>query len=103
MLGHGLTKRLGKNASLVASATVIAASISNVIYISDAYHPKNEPTAPRDHGTVKENNGIFKLTHSSMSSNPVVYLGRAPYICTPSGFGQKAKCLLRSSLEAHRH
>lgn len=23
------------------------------------------------------------------------YLGRAPYICTPSGFGRKAHCFLR--------
>jgi hypothetical protein len=26
-----------------------------------------------------------------------VYLGRAPYICTPSGFGKKASCFLRAS------
>ena len=26
-----------------------------------------------------------------------VYPGRAPYICTPSGFGQTSTCFLRSS------
>lgn len=27
------------------------------------------------------------------------YLGRAPYICTPSGFGKTATCFLRSNLK----
>lgn len=26
------------------------------------------------------------------------YLGRAPYICSPSGFGHTSRCFLRSSL-----
>jgi hypothetical protein len=26
-----------------------------------------------------------------------LYLGRAPYICGPSGFGQRSRCFLRSS------
>jgi len=26
------------------------------------------------------------------------YLGNAPYICTPSGFGSKARCFLRTSV-----
>ncbi|HSM97330.1 MAG TPA: hypothetical protein VLT91_14905 [Rhizomicrobium sp.] len=29
------------------------------------------------------------------------YLGTAPYICTPSGFGSKARCFYRASI--HRH
>lgn len=28
-----------------------------------------------------------------------VYLGRAPWICTPSGFGRTATCFLRASLK----
>lgn len=27
-----------------------------------------------------------------------IYLGRAPYICGPSGFGNRSKCFLRASL-----
>jgi hypothetical protein len=30
------------------------------------------------------------------------HLGRAPYICTPSGFGHLAHCFLRSSLKSHQ-
>jgi len=30
------------------------------------------------------------------------YLGNAPYICTPSGFGNKARCFLRASVHSHR-
>ncbi|MFC3071455.1 hypothetical protein [Phenylobacterium soli] len=29
---------------------------------------------------------------------PALYAGRAPYICSPSGFGERSKCFLRSSL-----
>ncbi len=40
---------------------------------------------------------------SAKEARPVktkrVYLGRAPYICSPSGYGQKARCFLRSSLQ----
>jgi hypothetical protein len=28
-----------------------------------------------------------------------VYLGRATWICTPSGFGQKARCFQRSRVQ----
>jgi hypothetical protein len=31
-----------------------------------------------------------------------VYLGRAPYVCTPSGYGEKAHCVLRARAEAAR-
>jgi len=31
------------------------------------------------------------------SPEKVKYLGGAPYICTPSGYGERAKCFLRPS------
>jgi hypothetical protein len=31
------------------------------------------------------------------SPEKVKYLGSAPYICTPSGYGERAKCFLRPS------
>jgi hypothetical protein len=44
----------------------------------------------------------------ALSSRPTrvaekrVYLGRAPYVCTPSGYGEKAHCVLRARIEATR-
>lgn len=32
---------------------------------------------------------------ASLSESRPTYLGSAPYICTPSGFGRKAQCFLR--------
>ena len=29
------------------------------------------------------------------------YLGTAPYICTPSGFGKRARCFYRASIRHH--
>jgi len=30
------------------------------------------------------------------------YLGSAPYICTPSGYGNQARCFLRAGVHSHR-
>lgn len=32
----------------------------------------------------------------SRATQPVTYHGSAPYICSPSGFGQKSRCFLRT-------
>lgn len=34
-----------------------------------------------------------------LETQPALYAGRAPYICSPSGFGARSKCFLRSSLK----
>ncbi len=34
---------------------------------------------------------------ASAEINATVYPGSAPYICSPSGFGQKSRCFARSS------
>ncbi|HEY9212292.1 MAG TPA: hypothetical protein VIQ29_05475 [Ancylobacter sp.] len=35
-----------------------------------------------------------RVLHGQLTMNG--YLGRAPYICTPSGFGRKSTCFLRT-------
>lgn len=62
-------------------------------------------TAQKDH-EVQPISGIVQ-TEPSGSSPPaaapevrtVSYLGHAPYVCSPSGFGARSKCVLRSSLK----
>lgn len=38
-----------------------------------------------------------KFVSAPGSPEKVKYLGSAPYICTPSGYGERAKCFLRPS------
>ncbi len=45
--------------------------------------------------SLAQRNETIKAEPASFSGNP--YLGRAPYICTPSGFGRTSSCFLRSS------
>jgi hypothetical protein len=35
------------------------------------------------------------VARSTFSATKSAYLGRAPYICTPSGFGRTSKCFAR--------
>jgi hypothetical protein len=52
-----------------------------------------EQQAARPEQPVKVEKATF--THKRSHA----YLGRAPYICTPSGFGTTASCFLRASVQ----
>ncbi|MDQ0323388.1 hypothetical protein QO002_005594 [Pararhizobium capsulatum DSM 1112] len=49
--------------------------------------------------TTKMVNGTKVVSQTAIT---VTYLGRAPYICTPSGFGRKSSCFARPFTTAHK-
>lgn len=67
---------------VVAVKTVATASSKAKTYA----FPSSEPVAV----AMQEERGA-----SPMRENRSAYLGSAPYICSPSGFGRKASCFLR--------
>jgi hypothetical protein len=73
-------------------------------------HAEEAAVAPRDDG-VRQADGANAQGGGpdglARAGSPVVirtvnYLGSAPYICTPSGFGERSKCFLRSSVRVNR-
>lgn len=56
--------------------------------------PTAEIAVPQPHANGQEEAAGEKSKLAMAQS----YLGHAPYICTPSGFGNKARCFLRASI-----
>lgn len=54
----------------------------------------NRPLKPTVNRAVPVVNRALKAEPPARTVK-ATYLGRAPYICTPSGFGQKSGCFLR--------
>lgn len=50
----------------------------------------------------KEDSGSSQSAPAPQAARTGPYLGAAPWICSPSGFGQRSKCFLRASLRAGR-
>lgn len=56
------------------------------------------PQAPQRPSAVgADDPAEVKFISAPASPEKVRYLGGAPYICTPSGYGERAKCFLRPS------
>ncbi|MDX0566328.1 hypothetical protein BMJ34_35135 [Sinorhizobium medicae] len=71
-------------ASCGCSSTVSQETTSSITREAGYSIPDRKP-APRKQAVANKAN---KLVRSA-------YLGRAPYICTPSGFGSTSRCFLR--------
>jgi hypothetical protein len=54
----------------------------------------NHPLKPTLNRALPAVNRALKAVPPARTMK-ATYLGRAPYICTPSGFGQKSGCFLR--------
>ncbi|TMV03558.1 hypothetical protein [Brucella haematophila] len=82
------TAAIGLAASLCLSATAQA---------KDSHKPKNDTRSVylvkyRVNNEVRYNkNPMGKVVKVSASQ----YFGATPYVCTPSGFGQKSRCFMR--------
>ena len=57
---------------------------------------------------ISEKSKLKQTSSTTTEAQPVriamnqPYPGNAPYICTPSGFGNKARCFLRAGAHSHR-
>ncbi len=54
-----------------------------------------EPANPAAYSVQKKASKAAKRTRKPVTLASSSPLGRAPYICTPSGFGRKAQCYAR--------
>lgn len=79
--------------SLLAGATIAAAAfVSAPAYAETDGNPLVTPVSEPQAEPAKGNKA-----EGDRSSTKRAYLGRAPWICTPSGFGKTARCFQRSS------
>lgn len=69
--------------------------------VSDPAHTDTVQPDPgqTDSGQTDSGQADTVQPAASIEAQPALYAGRAPYICSPSGFGARSKCFLRSSLK----
>jgi hypothetical protein len=84
-----VTLRIGKWFAIAAA--VAASTYGTVAFAEGADQAELFTKSSTSSVALKKN------TTSALRSKKV-YLGRAPYICGPSGFGTKSTCFLRASL-----
>jgi hypothetical protein len=102
MFKNRLRVKFKRTAGISVLSVVVTAAASNLTHANDELILQNGSDIRQDDGGVAKNGDPSGFDHSSTLSRSVNYLEGAPYICTPSGFGEKAKCFLRSSLRANR-
>ncbi|ATN33149.1 hypothetical protein ACO34A_04950 [Rhizobium sp. ACO-34A] len=99
----------------MAGAIALAATSLASCSVADAELAANEPQPSRQHDeTIRKTRSTTEaygysssdeMRQASAGDNAIempqaretktAYLGSAPYICSPSGFGQKSRCFLR--------
>ncbi|HSC61450.1 MAG TPA: hypothetical protein VLC29_09460 [Rhizomicrobium sp.] len=83
-----------RNGAKLAAVTAFALAAASIV-AQQAY-------AADSANQGMENAQVTNVRHQQNSSPETEpYLGTAPYICTPSGFGSKARCFYRSSIHQH--
>lgn len=80
---------------LLIGAALLLAFVMGTAHQARAERPRSadgieRPSAPKAPSTKVEKTS-FRTKRA--------YLGRAPYICSPSGFGRTASCFLRAGAE----
>ena len=83
--------KLTSNARL--RATISAVAIATLLGAGFAM-----PVAAAEPVTAGATGERIILVAAKMKVRGLRLYGGSPYICTPSGFGQKARCFLRSSI-----
>jgi len=91
-----------KFASLSILSIVMATASVTTLYAAEVTPGHNDANAQQIDGVIAQNGEPAGLAHSAVSTVTENYLGSAPYICTPSGFGERSKCSLRSRVRANR-
>ncbi|WP_253958260.1 hypothetical protein [Rhizobium sp. WYJ-E13] len=89
--------------SLALAATIILSAIGPIsCAVVDATTvgstEKNVVVVRVPHATKALAYGVERKIITPTGANATEYPGSAPYICSPSGFGQKSRCFARSSL-----
>ena len=79
--------------STVVSETPLFASGHSSAYASPAVKVRKEEKGLK---VAEADEDIVKPAPTRRRTT--AYLGRAPYICSPSGFGRTSRCFLRASL-----
>jgi hypothetical protein len=85
----------------ILSIVMTTASVTPV-YAAEVTPAHNDANAQQSDGVIAQNGEPAGLIRSATSTVTENYLGSAPYICTPSGFGERSKCVLRSRARANR-
>lgn len=80
--------------SVVEDAVLIKTASANTATMKTRVAP-----AKTSYGYDKTGNAAVTLVADASSGTPSIsrpsYSGSSPYICSPSGFGQKSRCFLR--------
>ncbi len=92
LLGNRSTAVRGIFALLVAAtASACAAVADQSIQTSSLTKEIGYPVSTSEPLAAKR----VAVTQNAIKLERTAYLGRAPYICTPSGFGTTSRCFLR--------
>ncbi|MGH6810440.1 MAG: hypothetical protein ACREEJ_26895 [Ensifer adhaerens] len=84
---------------LVASGCSSAGMAESPLFSSAGSKAVSTPSvAPREGKPIKVAEADDIVEPLPARKRVSAYLGRAPYICSPSGFGHTSRCFLRSSL-----
>lgn len=102
MLRLSVLTAVALGAALLASCSVadeeLATSESAPRKQQATVHKTTSDTTAYGYGETR--NGRKTVADDAVNTQPTrasrtAYLGSAPYICSPSGFGQKSRCFLR--------
>lgn len=98
---HNMEKRSVMHASnlsrgIMTAALAVVVCIAAPIKMAEAQSASIELGYPSDMKAADTKKKVIK-SRKAISANIVKasYLGRAPYICTPSGFGRTSRCFAR--------
>lgn len=72
-------------------------SLATAAHAAEPGAGKQAADAPKAPAPGADDAAEVRFISAPGSPEKVKYLGSAPYICTPSGYGERAKCFLRPS------
>ena len=83
--------------ALVAMPGAAAASPTAEVAVTEG-HANGQDEAAGGKSKMEQTGSAAARVEPTRLAMAQLFLGNAPYICTPSGFGNKARCFLRASV-----
>jgi hypothetical protein len=104
MMTNHMSDHMKSIGGRVAAAILIAATSLAAAHAEDVGSTRRIADPQQVTGTATQNDDTATVARTSASavSRTATYLGSAPYICSPSGFGERSKCFLRTSVQTSR-
>lgn len=93
-----LSGKIRKIAVLSVLSLVVSAGSATALSAAETKDSKDGVASREGPADGAGSSDEVRFVSNPGSVKQVKYLGSAPYICTPSGSGERAKCFLRSSL-----